>query len=53
MENILTSECMWCGVRWIKERIGQVHGCREEKEAKSEAPVQQEGPETIDLMRRH
>lgn len=29
--NLLTTECPWCGNQYIKQSIGQKHGCEEEK----------------------
>jgi Zn ribbon nucleic-acid-binding protein len=53
MENaILTSECMWCGTKYIKQHIGVSHGCAEEKAAKSEGPIMNEQEQIIDLFQR-
>lgn len=53
MENcILTSDCMWCNVKYIKEHIGVSHGCDAEKSAKSDAPVVQEVVGPIDIFSR-
>jgi hypothetical protein len=30
--NLLTSECPWCGEIYIKERIGVPHNCPQEKQ---------------------
>jgi hypothetical protein len=54
MENaMLTSECFWCGTRYIKTKIGVSHGCDEEKNARNEPAPVQEPTQTIDLMRRY
>jgi hypothetical protein len=53
MENcILTSECMWCGIRYIKTHIGVSHGCDAEKNAKNEQVPVPEQEQVIDLFGR-
>jgi hypothetical protein len=53
MENcILTSDCSWCGIKYIKEHIGVSHGCEEEKNAKNVAVAAPEQEQVINLFAR-
>ena len=55
MDCILMSTCMWCGETFIKDKIGQTHGCEAEKNPsvhKVDAAPIEEVAESINLMRR-
>lgn len=44
MANIMMTHCTWCGETFIKERLGQLHGCEAEKNPQilQAAPVENE-----------
>jgi hypothetical protein len=59
MDNILMSDCAWCGEPYIKEKVGQMHGCAAERDlpAKLSAEAAKLEPTVaddwvIDLLRR-
>ena len=47
---ILMSDCSWCGETYIKQKIGDTHGCEQEKNPQIEqVPEEKEDDHVITL----